>query len=131
MAELLLSVEYNRRDFHPPMPLLHIGLSRPNVRTPQVFTNAILDTGADNTILPLHFVESVNAPFIDRQYLSGITGERELVDIFAVTVYLRDLPVFGVRAAVYPTGHAIIGRDVLNHLQVCLIGPALTTEVMR
>lgn len=131
MAETLLSIEYNRHDFYPPMPVLRIGVSRSGVRIPVLTIEAIIDTGADGTILPRNVVEKVSASYMDRVYLRGVTGQRQLVDIYTVTLYLGTLPIFGVRVAVFGQGEAIIGRDVLNQLEICLIGPALTTEVQR
>ena len=115
------------------MPVLRIGVRRPEVRIPDIVTEAILDTGADNTILPIDLLESIAAPNTDRLnfHLRGITGQRQRVDMYSVTLYLGRTPIFGVRAAALESSDAIIGRDVLNQLQICLIGPALTTEVLR
>ncbi|MBX3052606.1 MAG: hypothetical protein KF753_14080 [Caldilineaceae bacterium] len=133
MAETLLSIEYNRQNYYPPMPVLQIGLSRPGVRIPDIVIEGILDTGADNTILPFDILERIAAPNIDRLnfHVRGITGERQRVDIYSVTLYLGETPIFGVRAAALESSDAIIGRDILNQLQICLIGPALTAEVLR
>lgn len=131
MAENLLSIEYDRHNFHPPMPVLRIGVSWLGVRSPALSLEAILDTGADGTILPRDIVERVSAPYLDRITMRTVTGQRQLVDIYAVTLYLGTLPIFGVRAAVFAGADAIIGRDVLNQLEICLIGPTQTTEVRR
>ncbi len=83
--------------------------------------------------MPLNILERIAAPNTDRRnfYLRGITGERKRVDIYSVTFYLGILPIFGVRAVALESSEAIIGRDVLNQLEICLIGPAYTTEVQR
>ncbi len=130
MSEMVFSQAYEHRTYDPPMPVLDIGVSRPGVNEPSVTVEAIVDTGADGSLLPLDILERAGAIFVDRAYLRGITGQRQAVDLYLTTVHLGRLRVPGIRAAALPPGEiAILGRDVLNQLDIALRGPAGVTEV--
>lgn len=132
MTESVFSQEYQRRAYDPPMPVLDVGVSRPGVNTSSAVVEAIVDTGADGTLIPRDILERVGAAFVDRAYLRGITGQRQSVDLYLVTLHLGPLRIAGVRAVALPSGEpAILGRDVLNQLDIALIGTAGVTEVHR
>ncbi|MCX7707148.1 MAG: retroviral-like aspartic protease family protein [Anaerolineae bacterium] len=131
MNEIIASQEYGRIAYDPPMPVLDIGVSRPGSSVPSATLEAVIDTGADGTLLPLDILEHINAAFVDRAYLRGITGQRQSVDLYLVTLHLGRLRIAGVRAAALAPGStAILGRDVLNQLDIVLHGPAGVTEVV-
>lgn len=131
MSELMLSQAYEGRAYEPPMPVLDIGVSRPEANQPTVIVEALVDTGADGTLFPLEILEQAGAVFVDRAYLRGITGQRQAVDLYLTTVYLDQLRIPGVRAVALPSGStAILGRDVLNQLDMVLRGPAGVTEIL-
>ena len=132
MTEIICSQEYERRTYDPPMPVLDVGVSRPGVSTPSATVEAIVDTGADGTLIPQDILEHVDATFVDRAYLRGVTGQRRSVDLYLVTLHLGPLRIAGVRAVALPPGDAaILGRDVLNQLDIALIGTAGVTEVLK
>ena len=131
MSEIMLSQEYNRREFSPPMPVLDIGVSKPGADVPSRIIEAIIDTGADGTLLPRDILKHAGAPYIDRVHLVSITGERRPVDLYVVTLYLGERRVHGVQTVALPAGAtAILGRDVLNQLRLHLDGLAGVIEVM-
>jgi predicted aspartyl protease len=132
MSEIVFSQEYERRAYDPPMPMLDIGISRPGLNAPSATVEAVVDTGADGTLIPRDTLERVGAAFVDRAYLRGMTGQRQPVDLYLVTLYLGPLRITGVRAvALSPGDITILGRDVLNQLNLALIGVAGVTEVHR
>ncbi len=130
MSELVFSQAYDGRAYDPPMPVLDVGISKAGANTPSANVEAVVDTGADATLLPLDVLERVEALYVDRAYLKTITGQRQRVDLYLVTLHLGRLRIAGVRAvALPPRGPAILGRDVLNRLDIALRGPAGVTEV--
>jgi predicted aspartyl protease len=132
MTEIVLSQEYERRAYDPPMPVLDIGISHPGLSTPSATIEAVVDTGADGTLIPRDILEHVDATFVDRAYLRGITGQRQPVDLYLVTLHLGPLRIAGVRAvALSPGDTSILGRDVLNQLDIALIGTTGVTEIYR
>jgi predicted aspartyl protease len=132
MSEIALAQEYDNRGYDPPMPVLDIGISRPGLMAPSVIVEALVDTGADATLIPRDILERVGATFVDRAYMRGITGHRQLVNLYLVTLHLGPLRIAGVRAVALSVGEtAILGRDALNHLDIRLIGVAGITEIYR
>ena len=81
MAEIIHTQEYDRWSFDPPMPVLDIGLSRPGGQTFSAAVAAVIDTGADGTLIPIDLLDLIDAPQVDRAYLRGITGDRQPVDL--------------------------------------------------
>lgn len=131
MARSVHTQDYNRRVYDPPMPVLDIAISRPRAREFSDPVEATIDTGADGTLLPIDLLEQIGAPHIDRAYLRGITGDRQRVDMYLVTVQVATVTVRGVRAAALPSGATpILGRDVLNQLHIALVGTAGVVEVL-
>jgi predicted aspartyl protease len=132
MSEIVLSQEYDHRNFDPAMPILDIGLSQPEARTPAIFAEAEIDTGADGTLIPIHFLESIGAPAAGAAFLRGVTGDRRRVKFHMVTLYLGELRIYGVRAVGLSEGDTVIlGRDVINQLDLTLHDPAEVLEVLK
>jgi len=130
MSDLAFSQAYEHRAYDPPMPVLDIGVSRPGVNVPSATVEAVVDTGADGSLLPLDVLEQAGAVFVDRAYLRGITGQRQAVDLYLTTLHIGRFRIPGIRAAALPPGStAILGRDVLNQLDITLRGPAGVTEI--
>ncbi len=132
MTDIFYTQEYNGRDFDPPMPVLQIGLSKPGIERAKQTIEVIVDTGADGTLLPIDVLASIGVRAIDRASLIGITGERQLVDIYVVTIHIGTCLIRGIKvAALPPETTGILGRDVINQLQIHLIGPAQMLELVK
>ena len=129
MSKVIHIEEYSR-EYDPPMPVMQIGLSQVNVSSPKIFLQTIVDTGADGTLLPVDVLKAIQARVIDRARLVGITGEREMVDLYVVAIYVGNMRFPGMTVAALPKGTVgILGRDVHNQLLVHLNGPALVLEL--
>lgn len=130
MRDLVHTQDYSRWYFDPPMPVLDVVLSRPGSYATAAAAEAIVDTGADSTLIPLDILERIAAPHIDQAYIRGITGIREPVDLYLVTVQITGLTISGIRAVALRAGAStILGRDVPNQLHLALVGTANTIEV--
>jgi predicted aspartyl protease len=131
MAEIVHTQEYDRWSFDPPMPVLDVAVSRPGSGAAAVEVEAIIDTGADGTLISRDLLDQIGAPFVDQAYLLGVMGTRQAVDLYLVTVRVASLTFPGLRVAALPAGGmTILGRDVLNQLHLGLVGVATTTEVL-
>ncbi len=116
-------------DYHPSMPMVDLSIGLP-LTEPTVGLQAIVDSGADATMIPVEYLRQIGARRSRKALMRGVTGDGTLVDLFAVAVQLgsyqqRFLEVVGVT----DSDEAIVGRDVLNHLMVTLNGPAAVVEV--
>lgn len=116
--------------FHPAMPVAEVVFIEPNRRQESPQVKAIVDSGSDSTSLPIALMDELKALNIGTAYMSGIWGERRVVDIFLVSVKIGSHVLHGIRVAGIPdTNEVILGRNVLNHIPVKLNGPAHMVEI--
>ena len=115
--------------YQPPMPMVELKVG-PALQEASLELAALVDSGADATIVPLRYLRQLQARRSRKAWMRGTTGERVLIDLYNVAIrigpYQQSLPeVVGVASE----DEVIVGRDVLNHLNVTLNGPAYVTEV--
>ena len=96
----------------------------------RVASNAIMDTGADATIVPTQLLRPIGARRVFETGLRSQWGERR-----SVFLYLVDLEIDGLTLpAVYVVGdeigsEVVLGRNALNKLVVTLDGPGKLARV--
>lgn len=120
-----------KTDYDPPIPVLTVSLARPD-EPPRVGPlNAVMDTGADGTLIPSHFLDALSPSAGYETRLRPTFGPA-----WRVTVYLIDMVVNGQRLpAVNVVGWTegndiILGRNVLNRLALLLDGPRGLTDLL-
>lgn len=90
----------------------------------------LIDSGADATILPVSILRQINARRGEVAWARSVTGQRYQVNLYQVTVSIREYTMRGVEViANEHTGEVIWGRDVLNQLYVVLDGPGENTQI--
>lgn len=93
---------------------------------------ALLDSGADATMLPFSVLEQIQAEVLETRYLRTVTGKRTIVELYRVSLQLGPYHFHAVRAiATNSLDEVILGRDVLNQLIVTLNGLAAVTEISQ
>jgi predicted aspartyl protease len=118
-------------NWYPPMPVLEIQLGYPEKSLALGPYTAIVDTGADGTIIPIHLVERLDAPFTDDVRLRGQWGEWHRARMFTVDIGIGSLCLPAVEVVGDEHGDEIIlGRNVLNKLRLLLDGPNALTKVL-
>ena len=91
---------------------------------------ALVDSGADATIIPINLLRKIGATYVKAQQMRGIIGRSQEVDLYLVTIQISIHRLPGIRViAANPGTEIILGRDVLNHLIVALNGLAGVTEI--
>lgn len=116
--------------FTPAAPVAEIEVSSDQPGAPEIRLTALLDSGADATMLPIDVLTLISARYVETLHMLGVAGSRMPVDLFHVTVRIGPHTIPAIRAVALNTGgEAILGRDVLNHLVVTLNGPAGTAEI--
>jgi len=126
---MILSYRYDP-SYNPPMPIIPISLI--SVADDQSMTesiNAIVDSGADGTLIPTEYLHQIHAPAVRKAFMKGISGERRSVDIYLISIQIGSVKLRGVRVIASPSSEAILGRNVLNQLVIGLNGPAETVEL--
>jgi predicted aspartyl protease len=113
------------------MPALQVKLhSSASDLTSEVLI-ALIDTGADATIVPMHYLLEINAEEIAPGWLRGVTGERIPVRLYFADIQFQQILCPGVRVIGSTTETTILlGRDVLNRLSLFLDGPQQQTDLL-
>lgn len=124
-----MSISFNySRQFDPTMPIVEVSVRAVGTSHPASVVTALVDSGADATILPLSVLQQVGARYVRGRVMRGVTGIPENVDTYLVSIQIGPYTVHGIRAVAYGTNMTpIIGRDVLNNLVVTLDGLAQET----
>lgn len=125
----MISFDYDTA-YDPSMPVAEVTVVHPN--RPRAISRcmALIDTGADGTMLPADLLQSIDAPLIGDATMRWVIGAGEVVDVYLVQVRVGPYEVGAVRAVALPVGsEAILGRDMLNQLILTLNGLANVAEV--
>jgi predicted aspartyl protease len=85
---------------------------------------AILDTGADGTLVPQRHLDAIGARRVMETGLRSQWGERRVVVLYLVTLHIGEFELPGT----YVVGdeqsdEIVLGRNVLNRLKIWLDGP--------
>lgn len=91
---------------------------------------ALIDTGADATLIPLDILKSIEARRVDTKFARNADSTRYAVRLYSVKVTIGPYTVYGLDAvANEKTSEVILGRDALNQLVVKLDGITQLTEI--
>jgi clan AA aspartic protease len=113
---------FDADEFDPPAPVLPVHIGGLDPHDPAALLRMLVDTGADCTVVPTRIVRSLRLPLVDRVKIQGAGGEPQLANVHAARIRIGTLR-FVVR--VVALGHEkLLGRDVLNRLNLQLDGPA-------
>jgi len=126
---------YQSQQASPAAPVLEITALTPD-RVRRKTLLALVDSGADCTVLPEDLLADIGAfPFRTRR-VKGVTAkppeEWEEWNVYLLFVEVEGAPVGDlIEVAADPRGdEALIGRDVLNRLVLELNGPAQITSII-
>ncbi|WP_423224000.1 hypothetical protein [Candidatus Amarolinea aalborgensis] len=111
------------KSYVPPVPACRVSLVATQTGQTVGPLDAILDTGADGTLVPRHYLEAIEVLPVRKVGIRSQWGERRIVYLFLVTLRLDDFELPGT----YVVGddksqELIIGRNVLNRLDIWLQG---------
>lgn len=87
---------------------------------------AIVDTGADISVLPARLARDLRLPVVGEAAVHGVTGSER------VTLYSTEIEIDGISVPVEALGvgtHTLIGRDVINRWTLVLRGPQEMLEL--
>lgn len=117
-------------EYDPTMPVIDIEIGRAMVEV-SLPLKALIDSGADATMIPIHYLQQIHARRSRKKWMRSTTGGRILVDLYPVSLRLG--PVTQTHLEVVgdnQNNEVIVGRDVLNHLIVTLNGPGYSVEIV-
>jgi len=124
-----LQFDYDRR-YWPPAPVVEIAIDGYSPNVQPIVIRALVDSGADGTMIPLSVLERVKADYTDSVRMRGVTGSSEQKDRYRVRIQIGDIVVRGIDAvAIDSEDESLIGRDTLSQLVVILDGLAAETRI--
>jgi len=119
-------------DYFPAMPTLGIYLSLPSESPLVGPLTAVVDTGADGTLVPARILARFRTAETDQAWIVSQWGEYRLAKAYMLDIHLGVLRLPAHRVVSDDRGKEIIlGRDVLNKLRLLLDGPGQTTEILE
>lgn len=129
--KLPLVRSYDKNNFDPPAPVLEVSLTRPGpvsygqmVRSP-----ALLDSGADMTVIPRWIAQQLQLKYVDEVCAYGYDGVPKETFVYSVKITFDNLGDFIIRTIVSDSEHIFIGRDILNKWSLFLKGPSKIFEI--
>lgn len=124
---------YDGALFSPPAPAISI-----EVRSPAFTTNsyaehilALIDTGADGTLIPWSIIERLNLQKVAEAKVSGYDQkDSRLAPVYSAHLTIPHLKPLIIRAIpIESDDYAIIGRDIINKYRLDLNGPGLAGTI--
>jgi predicted aspartyl protease len=112
------------------MLVVEIGLGKGGLIEPGKLREALIDSGADGTLVPVDILEKIDARLVGAARIRSVLGDSQVADIYLVSLQIGPHALGAVRVIAGPEADEIIlGRNVLNQLVITLNGLASTLEV--
>jgi len=116
--------------YNPASPIIEIKVDGYSQIAQPVILQALIDSGADGTMLPTQVLEKADASYVDSVRMSGVFGVKEQRDRYRVRIQIGNIIINGIDAvATDSETECLIGRDVLNQFVVTLDGLAAETRI--
>ena len=116
------SYDYSR-DYLPSAPIVDLQVFSYDTTIQPIQVSAFIDSGADGTMVPINILRSLNAQHVGQKLMRGVINDVSLINLYLVKMSIGDITIQGVEAVALPdSSECILGRDVLNQLQVTLDG---------
>ncbi len=120
------------REFIPPMPMLEIELGLSGIAPSSGPILAVVDTGADGTLVPAKILSRFELVESDRIWIRSQWGEYHSALTYVLDLHIGTLRLPAIQIVADDRGdEVILGRDVLNKLRLLLDGPEQTTEILE
>jgi hypothetical protein len=117
------------KNFDPPAPVIEVVLSNVRTRRLRVIVPAILDTAADITAIPQHFIERLKLYQISTINVEGVNGVADVVKTYHIRLQVGSFTQPQLQVIPVNFEFAVLARDVLNELVIHLDGPELTFTI--
>ncbi len=129
--KLPLVYSYNRDKFDPSAPALEVSLTIPGqVSYGQIVKSlALIDTGADITVIPKWVTQQLQLKYVDEVLAIGYDGVVKNTFVYSVKIIFDNLGDFIIKTIVSDNDYTLIGRDILNRWSLFLKGRNRIFEV--
>ena len=108
----------------PPIPVVTLDLATLDGSATIAGIEAIVDTAADRTVIPLTFLHQLKLRPVSHGQAQGFGTATFVVDIYELRVVIPNVCDIKVRAIEHANeSFILLGRDVLNQLSFAFDGP--------
>jgi predicted aspartyl protease len=122
--------EYSAK-YSPAIPICELFLGPAGQESTIGPLEAIIDTGADITVVPTEHLNQIGARRVSRGRARSLWGDARDVNVYAISLRLNGLQFAALQVLADDLGDEIVvGRTVLNRLKIVLDGPAAMTEIV-
>ena len=128
----MYSNAYDNETYDPAAPVVEIGVSRLGSTEPLTLVIALVDSGADASMIPIDILQTAGARYTMTKQMRGVVGHPIVVEMYLVTLFIGSYVFPGVEVIAAAEGaEVVIGRDVLNDMVVTLNGLANVIEMTQ
>ena len=115
---------------NPPTPSVLLNLRHPIATRLTSDVPALVDSGADQTVLPMQIVRTLGLNQLDETLVKGFDGSIQVLATYPLSLCIRDMkPILVEVLASDRVEYAILGRDVLNRYRIIFDGPKQRLEL--
>jgi len=108
---------------NPPSPAVLVSIAHPNTNARVESIWGLVDTGADQTVIPESLVDELDLVKLDEELICGFDGQPQVLQTQTVLLQVRDFLPIELEVLASPhVKYPIIGRDVLNRYTLTLDG---------
>ncbi|VAW43364.1 hypothetical protein MNBD_CHLOROFLEXI01-3745 [hydrothermal vent metagenome] len=126
------SSDYESEKYYPAAPVIKIGVAKSGQKERSTQIAALIDSGADATMLPVDLLQVVNARYSMTRQMRGVGDRPIAVEMYLVTLFIGEFAFPGIEViAAAENSEALVGRDVLNQMVVTLNGLANVVEMSQ
>jgi len=123
-----MSYRYDNQHYNPPAPVLPITVRAPGDTVKQVTADALVDTGADMTCLPIALIKVLGGERASTYDVFGINR----VPVVPADSYFLEFEVEATKKLVEVIAvgdEPILGRNLINEFTLQLHGPAQKLDI--
>ena len=110
--------------------MLQVGISHLQRPLSESSRQALLDTGADMTAIPVAMAERLQLTRVGKMYIEDVNGNTVVTQTYAAKLHLADKDIAWLEVVLTELEFVVLGRDVLNLLDIRLNGPGLMLAVI-
>lgn len=127
---MICTFEYDSGYPGPALPIAEVTVRSLATNAATTVSNAVVDSGADATLVPRRILQQIHARRVDSRRLRPVRGPIFRVDVYEVQIQIGALQVPKAYVVADPENEdVILGRDVLNYFIVTLNGLAGVVEI--
>jgi predicted aspartyl protease len=118
--------------FGPALPVVEVAISPIDGTHNSGEMQALIDSGADTTIIPLSVLSDIDADKVGRAQMRWGSHRSRSYDVYLVMLEIGPFQIRGVRVLADESSNEIIlGRNALNQMIVTLNGLANVVEISQ